>query len=90
MGIRVVHGECFQPEHASGRPMESNGNISTQTVYEQILELHGCGCKSEEIAVQILRTEPETAVLLVGLLVEIIVEDVRRFVGQRSVMTYVD
>lgn len=67
--------------------MDGNGKSAAQTLCENILEHYGRGCKPEEIANQVLCTDPETAVFRVALLVEIVVEDNRHLLRGRGVTT---
>lgn len=56
--------------------MSDSREAAAQELLGRILELHSHGLDSEEIATSILDTEPETALFLTSLLVEIILDNV--------------
>ncbi len=58
--------------------MECNHARASQTLLTRILELHASGRTAEEIAAQVLTTEPENAIFRAAMLVEIILHSARR------------
>jgi hypothetical protein len=73
------------PEEAANRRnrqrselMECDHARASQTLLTRILELHISGCTADEIAAQILTTEPENAMFRAAMLVEIILHYARR------------
>lgn len=56
--------------------LSDSRRAAVQELLGRILELYSHGLNSEEIASRILDTEPQTALFLVSLLVEIILDNV--------------
>jgi len=73
-GERVTRGDRQEPEL-----MDRNHAQASQTLLTRIMELHIAGRSAEEIAAQILTTEPENAMFRAAMLVEIILHYARRF-----------
>jgi hypothetical protein len=73
-GERVARGDRQEPEL-----MDRNHAQASQTLLARILELHTAGRTADEIAAQVLTTEPENALFRAAMLVEIILDYVRRF-----------
>jgi len=57
---------------------------ASQILLSRILELHRAGLTAEEIALQVLTTEPENAAFRGAMLVEIILDSARRWAKERS------
>ena len=55
-----------------------------ETLFTRILELHSAGETAEEIAVQVLTTEPENAMFRAAMLVEIILYYSSRWAEERK------
>ena len=72
-GERVARGDRQEPEL-----MDRNHAQASQTLLTRILELHMSGRTADEIAAQILTTEPENAMFRAAMLVEIILHYARR------------
>ncbi len=73
------------PEEGAGRRnrqraglMECDHARASQTLLTRILELHTSGRTVDEIAAQVLTTEPENAMFRAAMLVEIILHYARR------------
>ena len=73
------------PEEGAGRGnrqkpelMECDHVPASQTLLTRILELHISGRTADEIAAQVLTTEPENAMFRAAMLVEIILHYARR------------
>ena len=73
-GERVARGDRQEPEL-----MDRNHARACQTLLTRILELHTLGHTADEIAAQVLTTEPENAMFRAAMLVEIILHYARRF-----------
>lgn len=73
-GERVARGDRQEPEL-----MDRNHAQASQTLLTRIMELHIAGRSAEEIATQVLTTEPENAMFRAAMLVEIILHYARRF-----------
>ena len=58
--------------------VDCNHARASQTLLTRILELHISGRTAEEIAAQVLTTEPENAMFRAAMLVEIILDYARR------------
>ncbi len=74
-----------KPEEAANRRnrqrpelMERDHARASQTLLTRILELHIAGRTADEIAAQLLTTEPENAMFRAAMLVEIILHYARR------------
>lgn len=74
------------PEEAENRPnrqrpelVECDHDRASQHLLGRILELYVSGRSAEEIAAQILTTEPENAMFRAAMLVEIILQYACRF-----------
>ena len=72
-GERVARGDRHEPE-----VMDRNHAQASQTLLTRIMELHIAGRSAEEIATQVLTTEPENAMFRAAMLVEIILHYARR------------
>ena len=72
-GERVARGERQEP-----KLMDCNHARASQTLLTRIMELHIAGRSAEEIATQVLTTEPENAMFRAAMLVEIILHHARR------------
>ncbi len=72
-GERVAHGDRQEPGL-----MDRNHAQASRTLLTRIVELHIAGRSAEEIATQVLTTEPENAMFRGAMLVEIILEYARR------------
>jgi len=72
-GERITRGDRQEPEL-----MDRNHALASQTLLTRILELHTSGRTAEEIAAQVLTTEPENAIFRAAMLVEIILHYARR------------
>ena len=70
---RVARGDRQEPEL-----MDRNHAQASQTLLARIRELHIAGRSAEEIATQVLTTEPENAMFRAAMLVEIILHYARR------------
>jgi len=66
-GERVTRGERQETEL-----MDRNPAQASRTLLTRILELHASGRTADEIAMQVLTTEPENAMFRAAMLVEII------------------
>jgi hypothetical protein len=73
------------PEEATNRRNPQRSELkacdhdrATQTLLTRILELHISGRTADEIAAQVLTTEPENAMFRAAMLVEIILHYARR------------
>ncbi|MGD0921520.1 MAG: hypothetical protein ABSA70_07125 [Terriglobia bacterium] len=64
--------------------MDCNHARASQTLLTRIMELHIAGRSAEEIATQVLTTEPENAMFRAAMLVEIILHYARRFPEERN------
>ena len=71
---RVTRGDQQKAEL-----MECDHARASQTLLTRILELHASGRTADEIAAQVLTTEPENAMFRAAMLVEIILHYARRF-----------
>lgn len=69
---RVARGDRQDPEL-----MKRNHVQASQTLLARILELHTSGRTADEIAAQVLTTEPENAIFRAAMLVEIILDYAR-------------
>jgi 16S rRNA C1402 N4-methylase RsmH len=56
--------------------MDRNHAQASQTLLARILELHASGRTADEIAAQVLTTEPENAMFRAAMLVEIILHQI--------------
>ena len=72
-GERVAHGDRQEPEL-----MDRNHAQASQTLLTRIVELHIAGRSAEEIATQVLTSEPENAMFRAAMLVEIVLHYARR------------
>ena len=72
-GVRVTRRERQEPEL-----MDRNHAPASQTLLTRILELHTSGRTADEIATQVLTTEPENAMFRAAMLVGIILDYARR------------
>ena len=70
---RVAHGYRQESELMDCNPVKAG-----QTLLARILELHIAGRTADEIAAQVLTTEPENAMFRGAMLVEIILQYARR------------
>jgi hypothetical protein len=70
---RVAHGYWQESELMDCNPIKAN-----QTLLTRILELHIAGRTADEIAAQVLTTEPENAMFRGAMLVEIILHYAHR------------
>lgn len=66
-GERVSRGDRQEPEL-----MDRNHAQASQVLLTRILELHVSGRTADEIAAQVLTTDPENAIFRAAMLVEII------------------
>jgi hypothetical protein len=66
---RVTRGEPQQP-----KLIDCNHARAAQILLTRLLELHTTGRTAEEIAAQVLTTEPENAMFRATMLVEIILD----------------
>jgi hypothetical protein len=73
LGERVARGDRQEPEL-----MDRNHARASQSLLTRIVELHVAGRSAEEIAAQVLTTEPENAMFRGAMLVEIILDYARR------------
>jgi len=73
-GERGTRGDRQEPEL-----MDRNHAQASQTLLARILELHASGRTADEIAAQVLTTEPENAMFRAAMLVEIILHYACRF-----------
>jgi hypothetical protein len=64
--------------------MDRNHAQPSQTLLTRIMELHIAGRSAEEIATQVLTTEPENAMFRAAMLVEIILHYAGRFPEERN------
>ena len=71
-GVRVTRRDRQEPELR-----DRNHAQASQTLLTRILELHTSGRTADEIATQVLTTEPENAMFRAAMLVEIILQQVR-------------
>jgi hypothetical protein len=71
-GERVARGDRQEPEL-----MGRNHAQASQTLLTRIMELHIAGRSAEEIATQVLTTEPENAMFRAAMLVELILHYAR-------------
>jgi hypothetical protein len=74
LGERVARGDRHEPEL-----MDRNHTQASQSLLTRIVELHNAGRSAEEIAAQVLTTEPENAMFRAAMLVEIILHYARRY-----------
>jgi len=58
--------------------MDRNHAQASQTLLTRIVELHMAGRSAEEIATQVLTSEPENAMFRAAMLVEIVLHYARR------------
>ena len=72
-GERVARGDRQEP-----KLIDRNHAQASQTLLTRILELHTSGRTADEIATQVLTTEPENAMFRAAMLVEIILDYARR------------
>jgi len=72
-GERIARGDRQEPEL-----MDRCHAQASQTLLARILELHTSGRTADEIATQVLTTEPENAMFRAAMLVEIILGYARR------------
>lgn len=72
-GERVARGDRQEPEL-----MDRNHAQASRTLLTRILKLHALGRTADEIAAQVLTTEPENAIFRAAMLVEIILYYARR------------
>jgi hypothetical protein len=72
-GERVPHGDRQEPEL-----MDRNHAQASRTLLTRIVELHRAGRSAEEIATQVLTSEPENATFRAAMLVEILLHYARR------------
>jgi hypothetical protein len=72
-GEGVARGDRQEP-----KLIDRNHAQASQTLLTRILELHTSGRTADEIATQVLTTEPENAMFRAAMLVEIILEYARR------------
>lgn len=75
-------GENPQEQPARGnrqepKPLNHDRARASQTLLTRIIELHTSGHTADEIAAQVLTTEPENAMFRAAMLVEIILQQVR-------------
>lgn len=77
----LVTWEGQSPEEVSGHMdfqdsgfMEHNHTAASQTLLARIIELHSAGHSAEEIAVEILTTEPENVLFRSAIMIEIILQ----------------
>ncbi|MBZ5545809.1 MAG: hypothetical protein LAO07_19375 [Acidobacteriia bacterium] len=73
LGVRIARGDRQEPEF-----VDRNHAQACQTLLTRIVELHIADRSAEEIATQVLTTEPENAMFRAAMLVEIILEYSRR------------
>lgn len=73
------------PEEESGRRNQQRAELmewdharASRTLLTRILDLHASGRTADEIATQVLTTEPENAMFRAAMLVEIILDYARR------------
>ncbi len=78
-GERVARGDRQEPEL-----IERNHVQASQTLLTRIMELHMAGRSAEEIATQVLTTEPENAMFRAAMLVEIILHYARRCTEEKD------
>jgi 16S rRNA C1402 N4-methylase RsmH len=64
--------------------MDRNHAQASQTLLTRILELHTSGRTADEIATQVLTTEPENAMFRAAMLVEIILHYARRCTEEKN------
>jgi hypothetical protein len=75
---------------ANGRNQQGLGHTkpdharACESLLTRILELHISGRTADEIAAQILTTEPENAMFRAGMLVEIILHSTRRCTEEKK------
>ncbi len=72
-GERVARGDRQEPELRDRTHAQAS-----QTLLARIIELHTSGRAADEIAAQVLTTEPENAMFRAAMLVEIILRYARR------------
>ena len=78
-GESVARGDRREPEL-----MDRNHAQASQTLLTRIMELHIAGRSAEEIATQVLTTEPENAMFRAAMLVEIILHYARRCTEEKN------
>jgi hypothetical protein len=64
--------------------MDRDRERASQALLTRIMKLHMAGRSPEEIAVQVLTTEPENVVFRAALMIEIILHDARRAMEERA------
>lgn len=57
--------------------MDTTYADATQSLLDRILELHASGCAVEQVAVEILNADPETALFRVEMLIKMIINYAR-------------
>jgi hypothetical protein len=72
LGVRVARGNRHESEL-----IDRSEAPASQSLLTRIVELHLAGRSAEEIAAQVLTTEPENAMFRAAMLVEIILEYAR-------------
>jgi hypothetical protein len=80
---KTLGGRCrrkWRAARAHGRDHER----ASQALLTRIMKLHMAGRSPEEIAVQVLTTEPENVVFRAALMIEIILHDARRAMEERA------
>ena len=78
-GGGAAGGNGEQPE-----PMNRDRERASQALLTRLMKLHMAGRSPEEIAVQVLTTEPENVVFRAALMIEIILHDARRAMEERA------
>jgi hypothetical protein len=78
-GESVARGDRQEPEL-----IERNHVQASQTLLTRITELHMAGRSAEEIATQVLTTEPENAMFRAAMLVEIILRYARHCTEEKD------
>jgi hypothetical protein len=78
MGGENPGGRATRGERQESQLMDRNHAQASQILLTRILELHTSGRTAEEIATQVLTTEPENAMFRAAMLVEIILHYARR------------
>ena len=78
MGGENPGGRATRGERQESQLMDRNHAQASQTLLIRIMELHTSGRTADEIAAQVLTTEPENAMFRAAMLVEIILHYARR------------
>lgn len=78
MGEENLEKGSGRRNRQSAELMECDQARASQTLLTRILELHASGHTADEIATQVLTTEPENAMFRAAMLVEIILNYARR------------